>query len=84
MRPNTNFNKRISKYDRKALKLPGIEFNNHIFVGVIWPYTNRKGDQYETEMTSRGWKCNCMGFTMHGKCKHIQGVHDRLLESCSY
>jgi hypothetical protein len=30
-------------------------------------------------MTDRGWVCNCTGFNFHGKCKHINKVHERLM-----
>jgi uncharacterized Zn finger protein len=31
-------------------------------------------------MTPDGWSCTCMGFTHHGKCKHITGVHERMTD----
>lgn len=81
MREQKFFRPKNSKYERKPLQLPGIEFKDHIFVGIVWPYTNRKGDTYHIEMTSKGYKCECIGFQMHGKCKHIHGVHERIIES---
>lgn len=69
---------RRSKYDRKALALPGINYKNNFYVGFQWPYTNRNGVTYLTTLTEHGWKCECMGFTHHGKCKHIFQVHKRM------
>jgi hypothetical protein len=64
---------------KTPLKLPGVSFDNHHLIGFSWPYTNSQGKTYHTTMTDRGWVCNCTGFTFHGKCKHIRGVHERLV-----
>ena len=71
---------RRSKYDRdrKALALPGINYKNHFYTGFQWTYTNRMGVTYLSTLTEKGWKCECMGFTHHGKCKHIVQAHERL------
>jgi hypothetical protein len=71
---------RKSKFYRKPVALPGINFKNHFFVDFQWPYTNRMGTTYLTTMTNQGWICECMGFTHHGKCKHIVAVHERMTE----
>lgn len=68
-----------SKWYRKPLALPGINFKGHHLIGLQWPYTNRMGQTYLTTMTDEGWKCECMGFTHHGKCKHITMVHERMV-----
>jgi hypothetical protein len=68
-----------SKWYRKPLVLPGINFKNHFYEGFQWPYTNRMGTTYLTTMTEAGWICECMGFASHGHCKHIKLVHERLV-----
>jgi len=68
-----------SKYERKALALPGINYKDHHLEGFQWPYTNRNGVTYLSTLTQKGWKCECMGFNHHGKCKHITQVHERLI-----
>lgn len=70
--------KRRNKYERKALALPGITYRDHFYVGFQWPYTNSKGTTYLSTLTDRGWICECVGFTYHGKCKHIVKAHQKL------
>lgn len=67
-----------SKFYRKPLALPGIVYKNHFYAGFIWPYVNSKGDPHDTTLTEKGFICTCMGFTHHGKCKHITAVHTSL------
>lgn len=69
-----------SKYWRKPLKLPGLDFKKSFYVGFEWPYTNFRGDVHVTTMTPDGWTCTCMGFTHHGKCKHITSVHEKMTD----
>lgn len=70
--------KRRNKYDRKALALPGVRYKGHVYAGFQWPYTNCMGTTYLSTLTESGWKCECMGFTHHGKCKHITMAHQKL------
>ena len=42
-------------------------------MGVQWPVTGSKGDQYTVEMTEYGFECNCIAYR---KCKHIKGVEE--------
>ena len=69
-------------FTRSPIKITGYETKGSMFVGVVWPVIGSKGDKYEVEMVEGGFKCTCTGFTMHGKCKHIQGVWDRLGRAC--
>jgi len=64
---------------KTPLRMAGVNFDNHHLIGFSWPYTNSQGKTYYTTMTDRGWVCNCTGFNFHGKCKHIRGVHERLV-----
>jgi len=47
----------------------------HPFVGVKWPVTGSKGDQYHVEMTKYGFECSCIAYR---KCKHIKSIEKRL------
>ena len=42
-------------------------------MGVRWPVTGSKGDQYTVEMTEYGFDCNCVAYR---KCKHIKSVEE--------
>lgn len=78
MDPMKHTKPKKSKYWRKPLKLPGINFKNNFYVGFEWTYINSQGTTHVTSMTADGWSCTCMGFTHHGKCKHITAVHERM------
>ena len=43
----------------------------HPFVGIKWPVTGSKGDQYTVTMRDSGFDCDCIAFR---KCKHIKEV----------
>lgn len=69
-----------SKFYRKPIKIQGFETKGHIFVGIIWPVKGSTGNSYSVEMHDNGFSCDCTGFTMHGKCKHIHFVHSRIID----
>ena len=46
----------------------------HWAVGIEWPVTGSKGDDYTVEMTEYGFDCNCVAYR---KCKHIKSVEQR-------
>ena len=52
-----------------------INTENHPFVGVKWPVTGSKGNEYTVTMYDRGFDCNCIAFR---KCKHIKAVEERI------
>lgn len=58
-----------------------IETKNHPFVGVKWPVTGSKGDQYHVEMLDSGFDCNCIAYR---KCKHIKEIELKLKKMTSY
>ncbi len=68
---------RRSKWD-KVLKIPGYNYKNSFYTGFVWTYTNCNGKDYHSELTDRGWKCDCPGFSFHGKCKHVHKFHNQL------
>ena len=50
-----------------------VNTKGHPFVGVRWPVTGSKGDQYTVTMTDYGFECNCVAYR---KCKHIKGIEE--------
>ena len=55
-----------------------INTENHPFVGVKWPITGSKGDEYTVTMYDKGFDCNCIAYR---KCKHIKEVEDGICGS---
>jgi len=53
-----------------------INTKGHHLVGIEWPVTGSKGDQYIVIMLDRGFECDCPAWK---KCKHIKGVEAGLL-----
>ncbi len=53
-----------------------INTRQHPFVGVRWPVTGSKGDEYRVTMYDSGFDCTCIAFR---KCKHIREVEDKIL-----
>jgi hypothetical protein len=53
-----------------------INTQGHPFVGVKWPVTGSRGDEYTVTMYDRGFDCDCIAFR---KCKHIREVEQRLM-----
>lgn len=68
----------MNKFNRKPIKDPRYQTKNSIFVGIDFPVIGSKGDEYFVSMHENGFSCVCTGFTMHGKCKHISKIVDRL------
>lgn len=67
-------------FNRRPISYTGFNAANHVFCGIVWPVVGSKGNRYSVELTEKGFTCTCTGFTMHGKCKHIQGVYDRIMD----
>jgi hypothetical protein len=59
-----------------AHKSQEINTEGHPFVGVKWPVTGSRGDEYTVTMYDRGFDCDCIAFR---KCKHIREVEQRLM-----
>ena len=53
-----------------------INTQGHPFVGVKWPVTGSKGNEYTVTMYDQGFDCDCIAFR---KCKHIREVEQRLM-----
>lgn len=66
--------------EKKPVTISGILTRNHAFLGFTWNVLSSKGtDTYSVKMVPAGFTCDCIGFSMHGKCKHIQEVGNHLL-----
>lgn len=57
-----------------AHQAENIETRGHHLVGVRWPVTGSRGDQYHVEMTDWGFECDCIAYR---KCKHIKAVEEK-------
>jgi hypothetical protein len=66
----------MNRYKRRApLAIPGINHKDHYLTGFIWPVDSSRGTEtYNVEMVEGGFVCTCIGFSSHGKCKHIKKV----------
>lgn len=62
------------------MQFPDINFQGHHLVGFVWPiFSTRTGERYDVVLTECGLTCDCIGHNRHGKCKHAQSVHDKLV-----
>lgn len=66
-------------FNRRPLKDPRYQTEGSIFVGIDFPMVGSKGDQYSVSMHEKGFSCTCTGFAMHGRCKHVTAIVDRLV-----
>ena len=53
-----------------------INTKRHPFVGIRWPVTGSKGNEYIVTMRDSGFDCSCIAFR---KCKHIKEVEKRIV-----
>lgn len=71
----------MPKFVQKYMK-PDFEFNRDLFLGLVWTRTNSKGTgEYNIALETKGFTCDCPGFTFRGKCKHTQSVNDQIKEA---
>ncbi len=72
--------KKYSRFQRLPVQFDDINFRNNAYVGFTWPIVStRTGETYDVMMTNSGFSCTCIGFQRHGKCKHIDHVHNLLV-----
>ena len=70
----------FKEFQRAPVALPGINYKGHFFAGLVWPVeSKRTGEAYSVTLTEKGWKCTCVGFNRHGKCKHASEIHGRMI-----
>jgi uncharacterized Zn finger protein len=72
-----------SKYGPRYLKVDFMDMTKHWAVGVQYNVKGSRGDDYTIEFTPKGFTCNCIGMSMHGKCKHTKAIADRWQYACS-
>lgn len=70
----------MKKYNRAPVTFPGLVANNHWLQDIPMPIIGSTGNTYHVTLTGKGFTCECTGFTMHGKCKHITKIWERLGE----
>ena len=63
----------MSKNGPRVYASDTIKTKNHWAVGVIWQTQGSRG-VYNTEMTDKGFTCDCPAFK---KCKHIKAIEER-------
>jgi hypothetical protein len=63
-----------SKYGPRYLKVDFMDMTKHWAVGTRYPVDGSNGNKYIVEVTPKGFTCDCMGMTMHGKCKHTTNI----------
>ena len=70
----------FKEFQRAPVALPGMNYKGHFFAGLVWPVeSKRTGEAYSVTLTEKGWKCTCVGFNRHGKCKHASEIHGRMI-----
>jgi hypothetical protein len=68
----------MSRYKERYYAPEGWDFKNNFLVGTEWSVAGSKaGSSYVVALTPKGFKCDCTGFTFHGKCKHTTQIAER-------
>jgi len=68
----------MAKYGPRYFKPEDVfDFKTHWAVGLEYPIEGSNGNRYTVEITPKGFTCDCVGMTYHGKCKHTQSVAQR-------
>ena len=71
----------MSRYKERYYAAEGWNFKNNFLIGTEWTVDGSKaGSSYTVTLTSKGFKCECQGFTFKGKCKHTVMVAERFDE----
>ena len=68
----------MPKFKQSYMK-PTFKYDMNIFEGLIWKEPNSKGtDTYDITLESKGFTCDCPGFTFRGRCKNTLIVNNRV------
>lgn len=68
----------MSRYKERFYAPEGWNFKNNLLVGTEWSVAGSKANSsYVVALTAKGFKCECYGFSYHGKCKHTTLVVER-------
>ena len=71
------------KYGPRYLKVDFFDMSKHWAVGTEYAVQGSGTNEYTIEFTPKGFTCNCIGMTMHGKCKHTRAIAERWEYACS-
>jgi hypothetical protein len=72
-----------SKFDR-YLKPTEFDPKGHWMVGIVWSVKGSKDNTYNVELYDKGFKCECTGFSFHGKCKHSTAILNQVEEAMAW
>ena len=64
----------MPKYQKRYLKPTFFDPKDHWMVGITWPVKGSKGNEYGVTLHDKGFECECVGLSFHGKCKHSKAV----------
>tara|TARA_B100000927_G_scaffold284035_1_gene272453 strand:- start:261 stop:488 length:228 start_codon:yes stop_codon:yes gene_type:complete len=66
------------KFKKHYLMPTSFDPKDHWMVGIEWPVKGSKGNEYNVLLTDKGFECECVGFSFHGKCKHSKAVVEQV------
>lgn len=58
-----------------------IGFKGHWASGTEYTVAGSRDNIYTVKITDKGFTCDCIGMTMHGKCKHTATIAEKWLTS---
>ena len=68
----------MPKFKQSFFK-PTFEYDRSLFEGLTWKEPNSKGtDTYDITLESKGFTCDCPGFSFRGRCKHTLMVNNKI------
>lgn len=67
----------MPRYKQRYYAAEGWDFKNHFLDGTEWTVQGSKNSEYIVTLTTKGFQCECHGFTFYGKCKHSKEIAGR-------
>jgi len=64
----------LAKFKQSYLKPTVFNPKGHPWAGITWPVQGSKGNEYDVDLTEKGFTCNCPGFSFRGRCKHSEQI----------
>jgi hypothetical protein len=64
----------MKKHQKKFLKPTEFNPKDHWMVGLVWPVSGSKGNEYSVTLHDKGFDCDCPGFSFRGACKHSKAI----------
>tara|TARA_R110000868_G_C10486718_1_gene729816 strand:+ start:157 stop:375 length:219 start_codon:yes stop_codon:yes gene_type:complete len=65
------------KYGPRYLAPEEITFKNHWALDTEYTVAGSRDNVYTVKFTNKGFTCDCVGMTMHGKCKHTANIAEQ-------